>query len=262
MNNRQRLQEYTELAQCVYHLTKKIAREVSSVITAQQRDIRLKDNVLIGLYKKMFFTFECLIDEAKRARSESMHHLKTLTECYIYFRWVAQRADNVNAWLTQAKCYGEKKSFFQANPDYPSQQEFLNSWKDSYDISLKCAESEWKEANSCIRDIEKEWKEYLKSTEKVMGVAKEGNSLDIYNTIYKAACEPSHLTDLDSHMSAPSKPISLKRHDGSVLVASLSLHYSVLIMSRLMRDICVYHGLSHDERLETININLCKLKGS
>jgi len=262
MNKRQRLQEYTELAQRVYTLAKKIAREVSSIITAQQRDIRLKDNVLIGLYKKMFFTFECLIDEAKRARSESMHHLKTLTECYIYFRWVAQRADNVNAWLTQAKCYREKANFFQANPDYPSQQLFLNSWEDSYNIFLKCAKSEWKEANSCICDIEKEWKEYLKITKKVKGVATEGNSSDIYNTIYKAACEPSHLTDLDSHMSAPSKPISLKRHEGSVLVASLSLHYSVLIMSQLMSDICVYHGLRHDESLKIINIKLCKLKGS
>lgn len=258
MNKHQRLQEYTELAQRGYTLAKKIAREVSSVITAQQSAIR--DGVSIGLYKKMFFTFGCLIDDAKRARSESMHHLKTLTEGYIYFRWV--KADNVNAWLTKAKCYQEKASYFRENPDYPSQQAFLDSWEGSYNSSIKCAESEWKKANSSSRDIEGEWKKYLKNTKTIKGVAKEGNSLDIYNTIYKAACEPSHFTDLGRYISTPGKPISLKRHEGSVLDACLSLHYSVLIMSQLMSDISVYHGLSHDKSLETINIKLCKLKGS
>lgn len=34
----------------------------------------LRDRVLIGLALKMYGSFECLMEEAKRGRSEAMHH--------------------------------------------------------------------------------------------------------------------------------------------------------------------------------------------
>src|SRR5262249_20204660 len=61
--------------------------------------------------------FRALIDDAKGNRTESMHHLKTMVEAYIYFHFVLDDASDARARLVLSDAWDKKAQFYEANPD-------------------------------------------------------------------------------------------------------------------------------------------------
>lgn len=101
-----KFKSYVELSTQVCSLAKDITDNL------QTKKMSFRDNILFAIGKKMYLSFECLVEDFNKGRAEAAHHLKTLIECFIYFQWVGQDAKDERARLVYAKMCDEKLSFF------------------------------------------------------------------------------------------------------------------------------------------------------
>ncbi len=164
-----------------------IATEVISRghATAEAAEMRLRaepetrrrltdgDRVLTGLALKMLATFESLVEDAKGRRGEAMHHLKTLCEAFIYLHEAA--ASEERAKLVLACALTQRLKFWRKNP---------GPWSPELIAELEAE----------IADLA----QGQRLPDRVAMVARRHKNLPgWYDRVYRLACEPAHISDLD-----------------------------------------------------------------
>jgi len=112
-----KLQGYLVVAEELRSLGKDVRDKV--LLQVKGKQLSWRDRVLIGFGVKMSNTFASLIQDVGKSRAEAIHHLKTLTESFIYIRWVGQDTGDIRARLVVAEGYTQKVKFFKGNPRLP-----------------------------------------------------------------------------------------------------------------------------------------------
>jgi hypothetical protein len=136
------------------------------------RDLTLQDQVMIAFAHKILRTFEALVDDAERGRTEAMHHLKTLCESYIYFREALKDEDS--AALVPGTSLFRRTEYRRYNPELADAEHLSQVEEAARELC----------GGKTLPDL---WK-----------IAKQhGDELrQWYNVVYRFACEPAHIGDL------------------------------------------------------------------
>tara|TARA_B100001971_G_C17707791_1_gene294925 strand:- start:37 stop:360 length:324 start_codon:yes stop_codon:yes gene_type:complete len=102
-NQEDKLQGYFELTGKAKSLSQKTLEISLKNFPSYHEKNYLRFYVIFCFAKKSYFTFEALTEDAKKRHSESMHHLKTLLECFIYYHWIVQDCEDTRAKLVLAR---------------------------------------------------------------------------------------------------------------------------------------------------------------
>lgn len=212
MNNK--LHEYLLIADDICSLAKEISDQYNDIVNQGDITLPYQRHVVLSLYRKMYCSFVSLCDDAHKGRPESMHHLKTMAECYIYFIWMMAGDSEKRAKLIEAKICEEKVNYFSLNRDfYPDSDRYI---KNELDIKA-----------GLIKEIEDDYKKFR--NKKIGPLAKECNLEPAYNAIYKLACQPAHIADLYDYTHEDGQ-FSLDRSpEGALLSCISAVHYSIFI---------------------------------
>jgi hypothetical protein len=92
-----RVNAYLELARELCSRIEALASAANTALGAGSYRLTFRDRILIGLALKIDSALRALIDDVRLYRSESMHHLKTMAESYIYFWYVVLDSTEVTA---------------------------------------------------------------------------------------------------------------------------------------------------------------------
>jgi hypothetical protein len=245
MSEQIKLQRYLELTDELFSLFKETVKEVSHRLQTQGQKFSFSERVLIGLAMKMYHTFECLVEDVKRERSEAMHHLKTLVESFIYLFWVGRENDDKKARLVLAKSYKKKIVFFEKNPDHPNQTEYIKEWEKGF--------------NDLIQNIKDEWMNFKDKS--IETIAQEVGLEPYYQRAYRLACEPAHITDLLEYMPQKEGLISIGRIKLSILWAFVALDYGYHIMLDLLQAASDFYNLDFDDIIGKLRKRIDDVRG-
>jgi hypothetical protein len=181
-----KLAESVALAEEVCTVAERMAVQATEWIRATGYELTIRDDVLTGLSLKIDSSFRALIDDARTGRAETMHHLKTMVESFIYFHVVAADTSDETARRLYAKTLHEKATFLSENNAEPERIRTLHQLRDE-----------------CLDGAPR--------LPKVEVLAKSyGPSLGSwYSAVYRLACEPAHIGDLEDFMPYGDVPISI-----------------------------------------------------
>jgi hypothetical protein len=189
----------------------------------RKQPLTVQEEVEIALIKKIYFAYESLIDDAKKIRPEAMHHLKTMTECIIFFYYVDKNGDDA-ARTVLCEMTINKKKFIKSNTDFSSSATQIEYWQS---------------------ELEKLGSKGIA----VQTAAQKGNKLRIYNGIYRQACEPAHLADLHEYLPNNFKSITLTRSAVSPVWASTTLYQATDLTVKLLTYVSQFFKLNIEKRL-------------
>lgn len=153
--------------------------EAERRLVETKRPLTLRDRVMIAMAHKMLRTFEALVDDAERQRAEAMHHLKTLCECYIYLFEALK--DEGSAALVLGTSLQSRVEFWELNPGLVGPE--------------------------AIEDLRREASDLCggRKLPRLRALA-ERHSAELgqwYKLVYRLACEPAHIGDLDAFLPGP-----------------------------------------------------------
>lgn len=224
-----KLEAYLQLAEEMCALNEEIAKRSRARVDADQVKPGLRERVMTGLALKIDNSFRALIADVRARRSESMHHMKTMAEAFIYFHSVARDSSTRTAALVLASALDRKVIFFQDNPGYVSHDE-VSQWEKARDYLLQeCAEHYTKPAT-----LRAELKRVGKIEQMAKNYSPELGSW--YSRVYRLACEPAHLGDLLEFMP-PGNPIKTGSPPTAELRAYIAVDYGVHLMLAMARAI-------------------------
>jgi hypothetical protein len=155
------------------HSTAEIAEAWIRSDPANFESLTLSDRILASLALKMIATFEALVDDARARRGETMHHLKTLCEAFIYLYEAA--ASEERAHLVLAHALNQRLKYWRNNPGSIDADEIAALRAEIADLSQGQA------LPSKVKEV----------------AERHPNLPGWYNRIYRLACEPAHISDLD-----------------------------------------------------------------
>jgi len=185
-----------------------------------------EERVLIGMAVKMYNTFQCLVDDARKVRTEACHHLKPLVETFIYFHWVLQGNDDCRVKLIIAKDCESKIRFFENNSGHLSGDGGTETYH-----GLKTT----LQAN--IQGLNREWKAFKKTTLNNLALETSKDLLGWYNRVYRTACEPAHISDVLEYAPRPKGPVHLGVQQISFLRVHVALDFGLQIMCDLLKNL-------------------------
>ena len=173
------LSESIALAEEVCTVAKRMAAQATEWIRATGYERTFRDDVLTGLSLKIDSSFRALIDDARAGRAESMHHLKTMVESFIYFHVVAADTSPAKANRLYAKVLHEKAVFVRENRQAGADERIrdLHEHRDTLLNGCKPLPS--------VKDLAESYGPSLGSW---------------YSAVYRLACEPAHIGDLHEFM--------------------------------------------------------------
>jgi hypothetical protein len=215
------LEEYVSVAEEALTLSSAVADEVLKSAT----EWTFRNRVLAGLARKIYLTFQCLLEDARKGRQETFHHLKTLIECFIYWRWVGQDDTDKRARLLWAKGLHEKAKYFKEQPYYQGDEQLHENWEGAF--------------RSAVEGMDQEWRAFKKK--KIREFAKEGGAKD-FHRIYKYACEPAHVSDLFEHTPNLTEQLTLEVTRFSESKAHVALYNGVYIICIMLEEISKQTG--------------------
>ena len=229
--------ECATLSEKILNLTRIVADKFHPLFQRDGKGLTLRNRVMIGLWRKLCLAFESLVEDAKKGRSESLHHLKTMTECFIYLHYIDKETGDRRVNIVLAESARQKKNFFKNNPEFPNRDIFLEHYTEKYEnLSKEC---------------EKKEKVNLKK------LAEEDEERDgFYNSVFMMACEPSHVTDLSEYMPRIDEAITLEPPDDSIKWALIAFYYGIFLMCRLLKSLSTLYGFGLDEEIEKVKVKL------
>jgi len=227
-----RLDEYAVLSQEILDLVQDAADRVLPVFRAGQT-LTLRLSAMAGLWRKAYLAFESLVHDAKRGRAESMHHLKTMTECFLWLRYVDREQDDRGAKTLLTEAARQKKNFFKSYPEFPNQDTYFKMYSGRHE--------------NLSREIGK-------TMAKLEDIADK--DISIYNRIFRNACEEAHITDILNYMPGPGGEIDLGPPKTSVLFALVAFQQGTFLMCELLKALSAFYGLGLEERIMSIKSNL------
>lgn len=92
-----RVNAYLEIAAELCAEIERLVVAANAALKAGSYGLNFPDRILIGLALKIDSALRALIDDVRQYRSESMHHLKTMAESYIYFWYVVRDSSEATA---------------------------------------------------------------------------------------------------------------------------------------------------------------------
>lgn len=202
---------------------------VYSIYNLRKQPLTNQEAVAIALSRKVYFSFEALVDDAGNMKSEAIHHLKTMAECLIYFYYVVNNND-AEAQRVLCEMAINKKKFIDNNSDYSSataQSIYWDGVVESYGnigISVKNA-------------------------------ADKGSAMATYNRIYRLACEPAHLADLHEYLPEPDSMLELNKSAVSPIWVSTALFQAMELAITILTDVSQFFKLNIENRLNEIKSN-------
>lgn len=237
MSESRDLTEYTTLGEEILDLARIAADKFHPIFQREERVLTLRDKVMIGLWRKLYLAFESLVEDAKRGRAESLHHLKTMTECFIYLHYIDKEPGDRGANVVLAKSARQKRDFFKNNPEFPSRDIWLEHYTEEYENLSK--ESGGR-GNVNLQKLAE-------------GDEERGG---FYDRVFRMACEPSHVTDLSEYMPRLDGVITLEPPESSIRWALIAFHHGISLMCRLLKSLSALHGLGLDERITKVKNKL------
>jgi hypothetical protein len=205
-----------EVAGLICSAASSLAAQANVGLSEQGVTLTRRDRVLIGLALKIERSLVALCDDCRAQRSEAMHHLKTMAECFIYFYAVLHDETETTTRQLLAKVLQEEARFLRENKGDTAEIAGLD--RDSAELlagGLKPLPS--------LRD--------LAEAAKVRGW---------YVEFYRMACEPAHIGDVLEFMPFEGEPITVggQQPGFAVVRASQALWYGGQIALTVMRSIC------------------------
>lgn len=212
MTPEEKLDRYITIANELCAATTRFADESAATLKAKGYVMKLRDNVILGLALKTDSAFRALIDDARHLRIEAAHHLKTMVEAFIYMFVVGQDQTDKSAKRLLAEVCAKKEQYFRLNPAWDTSGEYGAKWADA----LK------RYAADEITPIGG------------VGPAAIGHSSGLgtwYNAVYRAACEPAHISDLLEFMPSPALlDIEVGKVRTGLLHAQIAVEHGLRIM--------------------------------
>ena len=237
MNESHDLKECTTLSEEILDLARVTTDKFHLIFQQEGQGLTLRSQVMIGLWRKLYLAFESLVEDAKRGRSESCHHLKTMTECVICLHYIDKKSGDGRANLVLAESARQKKKFFKDNPEFPHRDIFLENYTEKYE----CLSKEY--GNKEKLNLKK--------------LAEEDKERDgFYKRAFMMACEPSHITDLSEYMPRLDGVVTLEPPEDSILWALIAFYWGITLMCRLLKSLSILHGLGLGEKIEKVKDNL------
>lgn len=203
--------------------------ELANAFTGSAEAVPLtrRDQVLIALARKVEGSLRAVVVDVNDGRSESMHHLKTMTEAFIYYHVVFADGTQDTASLVLAKTYNDKAKFYRLSAEY---------------YSANAGEVErWERARDLVL-AGKDHREALKQIENVADLARN-HSKGLggwYALAYRLASEPAHIGDLYELMPGPdgrivTEPSAMAEYRAIVAV-DMALHLCVGLLRMISEN--------------------------
>jgi len=138
-----------------------------------------------------------------------------------------------------------RRSFFNENPGHARQAD-----DETWGAGLR----------TLAAGLEGEWEKFKKlNLEKL--AYDVGRALgEWYSRVYRQACEPAHIGDLQEYMPLPREPIRLGQTPISVLRAHVALDYGLHIILALLKTISDLYRLELGEDVERLNARLAAIR--
>lgn len=204
-----RVNAYLELANELCSRVEALSIAANAALAEGTYRLTYRDRILIGLALKIDSAFRALIDDVRLYRSESMHHLKTMTESYIYFWYVVRDSTEVAAKRVFADTLHAHAVFLRETDGSPDE---IREWEAQRDALRAGA----------------------KKLPDVKTLAEEAHGMEFakawYSKVYRLACESAHTGDLFAFMPDPDdQMIHVHAPDFASLTARYAIHYALAI---------------------------------
>jgi hypothetical protein len=203
-----RVNAYLEVAEELCERIKVFSVTANAALGAGTYRLTFRDRILIGLALKIDSAFRALMDDVRLYRSEAMHHLKTMTESYIYFWYVVRDQTEVAARCVLADTYHAYAVFLDETGGSPDEIR------------------EWQARRDALRD----GADKLPPVQTLAGAPGKEFGKAWYSKVYRLACESAHTGDLFAFMPDPhDQMIHINAPDFASLTARDAIHYALAI---------------------------------
>jgi hypothetical protein len=213
MTGDETLDAYIALSDDLCRATKTFVDGGVATLREMGYQLKIRDKVILALALKIDSAFRALIDDARLRRVETVHHLKTIIEAFIFMFVVAKDLTHVTAKRLLAEVCEQKEKYFRLNPDRDTPTAHHRA---DWDQALK----DFAEAG--ILPIG------------AVGAAAVGHSSELakwYDAAYRLACEPAHIADLFEFMPPPDfANIEVGRLRTGPLQALVAIDHGLLAM--------------------------------
>lgn len=201
-----RVNVYLELARELCLRIEVLASAANAALGAGPYRLTFRDRILIGLALKIDSTFRALIEDVCFYRSESMHHLKTMAESYIYFWYVVLDSTEVTAKRVLADTHHAYALFLEETEGNQGEIHDLKAERDALRAGAEKLRSVWALADACGEEFRKGW----------------------YSKVYRLACESAHTGDLFAFMPDPDdQVIQVNAPVFASQTARYAIHYAL-----------------------------------
>lgn len=214
--------------------------------SAKAVPLTTRDRILIALGRKVEGSLRAVVVDVKDGRSESMHHLKTMTEAFIYYHVVFADETQETASLVLAKTYNDKAKFYRLSAEYHGANAGeVERWERARDLVL---------AGRDHRDA-------LRGIENVADLAKKHSKGlgSWYALAYRLASEPAHIGDLYELMPGPDGRIvtepSVMAEYRAIVAIDMALHLCVGLLRMISENNQAQIKIAteaHEQRLAAI----------
>jgi hypothetical protein len=183
----EKIEAYTAIADELCARIEEFVAQGNQGLKQSGYKLTIRDHVMIGLVLKIDSSFRAFLADARAQRIESLHHLKTMVEAFIYVHVVAKDRSDRTAEGLLCQVYQEKEKFYRLNPTSDIDGGLLR-------LAIKAlAELTRTEGTVSLSDVGAEARKHSRE----LG--------QWYEQVYRSACEPAHVTDLLEFMESQFK---------------------------------------------------------
>jgi hypothetical protein len=212
------LPRYLALAEAMMREADRVATEATQFLRTSGYQMTVRDRVLTALACKADGTFRALVEDCRAERGEDMHHLKTLTEVFIYFHATSDDStDRTARGVLAERVAGEHAKRLRELE--PGSEELLD-WE-----SLR---AELRREAIEVRDLAQ------------LAGPLTSPLRSWYARVYRLACQSAHIGDLLTWMPSDDDEVMVgdaARSAIGPLQASTAIYYAIEIMLGLFETI-------------------------
>ena len=234
-------QSYLELSESIRSLAFVCANEISDKIKIESIP-NTRGRVLFALAIKICQAFEVLIEDAKNNRAESIHHLKTMLECFILFYWVVKEENDVRARIILAESARQHVTLNKEDPAYGKNSKYTTKWQE--------------ELHKQTEGIEVDWHDFRQKRGNLGLIIQQYEDLKPYYRLYRLACGPPHIGDIREFLPSERGPIALDKQLLSDLWSDIALFRGIDLMIKLLSYASISYVLGHERELSEFSIQL------
>lgn len=217
-----RVETYLGVADELCTRAEAFAAAANAALAEGRYKLTFRDRVMIGFALKIDSAFRALISDVRMNRSESMHHLKTMAESYIYFLYVADDPTDTTARRVIADTWHAQAVFLRETEGDPEE--------------IRNCEAE--------RDALRAGAEKLPSVQILAQSQGKAFGTGWYSRVYRLACESAHTGDLFTFMPDPeAQDIRINAPSFASLSARYAIHYALAIVLNVFQTALDQNGL-------------------